>query len=196
MTINNALVNTQKQLAFLGEFARPETELLFEHLLKCSRTSLYLDSQKEFPETLRKNLDEIIVRRLSHEPLAYILGSIYFYNQEFTVGPDVLIPRPDTETLVEVVLKGEDPRGKGFADAGTGSGIIAGILSQERPQWKAFAFDISWNALKIARLNCGPKVNFIQADFFGPLRHVEHFDFIVSNPPYLSTWTWPTLNPA
>jgi len=91
-------------------------------------------------------------------PLPYILGFTYFYSKKFFVSREVVIPRPDTEILIETILKNEASDRLRFIDMGTGSGIIAETLVNERPSWKAFAADLSTSALKVAKRNCSEKV--------------------------------------
>jgi release factor glutamine methyltransferase len=164
---------------------------------------------------------------LKGEPLQYILGKAYFYDREFFVNPDVLIPRPDTETLVETVINTEKDTPAKFIDIGTGSGIISIILTAHRSAWKALAVDISYKALRTAARNisnindisnnsnisniinnniCDISNNsiagndtssgilFICCDMIAAVKPQKQFDFIVSNPPYISTPQMATLD--
>lgn len=190
MTIHQALQSLQKQLAPVsGEFALSEAERILEFLLGCSRPELYFSIKKELsPEIIRK-IETPVNRRLTDEPLAYVLGSAYFYNKEFIVTPDVLIPRPDTEILLEEILKHEVSGTCRFLDMGTGSGCIAAILTEENPAWKATASDISFAALKIAHRNCRKPVPLLCCDRLSAIKAgaLPRFDFIVANPPYIAS---------
>ncbi|MBN1577747.1 MAG: peptide chain release factor N(5)-glutamine methyltransferase [Chitinispirillaceae bacterium] len=172
----------------LGEHALPYTERIFEHLLGRSRTDLYLGVQRSFDVALTDRLDGIVGRCLDREPLDYILGTTYFFDREFIVTPAVLLPRPDTERLIEQVLRHEPAQRLFFADMGTGSGIIACILTEQRPQWNGVGIDSSAAALSVARRNGrSERISLVCSDLFRAFRAMPCFDFIVSNPPYIRT---------
>jgi release factor glutamine methyltransferase len=195
MTLHQALQHIQQRLApASGECALPEAERILTFLLKCSRSELYLSRQKKLPAAVAENIRTIIKRRSTEEPLARILGSAYFYNREFIVTPDVLIPRPDTEILVEEVLNNEAGKTLRFLDMGTGSGCIAAVLAEQNPAWKAAATDISFPALKIAQKNCPKNVALFCADRLSAFKKQMPFDFIVANPPYIRSSVLPTLD--
>jgi release factor glutamine methyltransferase len=195
MTIAKVLRLIQKKLfSVSGEFAQSEAERLLTFLFECTRSELYLAGQKKLPPVMHKLLDAIVKRRLKDEPLAYILGSAYFYNREFIVTPDTLIPRPDTEVLVEEVLKNEKSGACRFLDLGTGCGCIAAVLAQRDPAWKATAGDSSLAALKIAQRNCKKNIAFVCCDRLAAFKNHEQFDFIVTNPPYIKSSVLPTLD--
>ncbi|MBN1601567.1 MAG: peptide chain release factor N(5)-glutamine methyltransferase [Chitinispirillaceae bacterium] len=185
MTISEALTYLQKALvSSSGELALPHSEEILCTLTGLNRFNLYLSSKKLLSDKTVEQIRMIIERMLSDEPLQYILESAYFYNREFLVSPSVLIPRPDTETLVEAVLKKEKAERKTFLDIGTGSGIIACLLTELKP-WKCVAIDISINALNVAQKNRRSDIAFLCCDLFNALRPLHQFDFIVSNPPYI-----------
>ena len=185
MTISEALDYIQHALlSSSGEFALPQSEEILCTLTGLTRSSLYLSPGKLLSDQTVRQIRVIIERMLSDEPLQYILESAYFYNREFLVSPSVLIPRPDTETLIETVLKKESSEHKTFLDIGTGSGIIACILTELRP-WKSVALDISIGALKVAQKNRRSEIAFLCCDLFSALKPLHQFDFIVSNPPYI-----------
>jgi release factor glutamine methyltransferase len=187
MTVYEALRFIQSQLQpAIGDYAVPQSEEILETLLKCSRTELYLKSKDHLDQLFTDQVDVIINRRLQGEPLQYILGQVYFYSREFAVTPDVLIPRPDTEILVEKVLLHEKNRDGNFADIGTGSGIIACILTEENPGWNALAIDVSYRSLLVARQNIRSQVHLLCADLLNSIKPNHLFNFIVSNPPYIS----------
>lgn len=170
----------------LGDLALPYAERLLEKVLHCSRTQLYLQRRIRINERCRMEIDRIVERCRNDEPLDYILGTTFFFNREFEVAPTVLLPRPDTETLVERVLAGERSDELYLADIGTGSGIIACILTEERPGWRAVGVDLSAQALWVARRNLrSRRVALVCADVLCALAAEPAFDVIVSNPPYI-----------
>lgn len=131
----------------------------------------------------------LLSRRLEGIPIAYLVGSREFYGRPFLVSPDVLIPRPDTELLVELALDRIPPdRPVNVLDLGTGSGCIAVTLALESPLWSVTAVDISSSALQLAKENAqrlGAHTHFIQSDMYAELGG-QRFDLIVSNPPYIA----------
>ena len=170
----------------LGVLAPSYAERILLSLFRCSRADLYLERNLDAGPTELAAVDGIVNRLLNDEPLDYILGTAYFYNREFEVNPSVLLPRPDTETLVGAVLDSEKSGSLLLADMGTGSGIIACILAEERPRWRAVAIDISPAALSVARRNLRSSgIALLCADFFSPVKTEVRFDVIVSNPPYI-----------
>ena len=146
-------------------------------------TEVLNDAQQEHWQTL-------VTRRISGEPMAYILGEREFYGRMFAVNPNVLIPRPDTETLIEAVLADFGTETISLLDLGTGSGAIALTLAAERPSWQVCATDVSAEALVVARQNAqrlNTSVRFFEGDWWGALPVDEHLKFhvLVSNPPYI-----------
>lgn len=187
MTVAETLRRIQARLRpVLGELAGADAELILQYILDQSRTELYVSSTKELDTETVIRIDEVVQRRLNHEPLQYILEKAFFFDRDFEVNPKVLIPRPDTETLIEAVLGAEPNELRSFADIGTGSGILASVLTEQRPVWTAFGVDISPEALKTAARNCGPKVKLLCADMLSAFKPEKLFDFIISNPPYIS----------
>jgi release factor glutamine methyltransferase len=170
-----------------GDLARREAELILQELFGLSRTQLHLTRTLPIDEKKSAHIDEIVRRRLRHEPLPYILGKAYFHSRDFMVTPDVLIPRPDTEILVEAVLAREDGTARLFLDVGTGSGCIAAILLESRPAWRACASDVSVHALRVARENFSSvnRAMLLCADALTAFKAGGHFDFISANPPYI-----------
>ncbi len=163
------------------------------HILKIDKVALVAHSEEEVPLTAEKELEKLVRRRLSGEPVAYILGEREFYGRMFSVDGSTLIPRPETELLVEEALAFFQERKEvRFLDLGTGSGCIAVTLAAERPLWKGVAADISSDALYMARQNARrhgvvDSLEFLQADFTAPMPLARHsFDLVVSNPPYIS----------
>ncbi|OQS11835.1 protein-(glutamine-N5) methyltransferase, release factor-specific [Chromobacterium violaceum] len=145
--------------------------------------------ERELPEETASAFDALAARRLAGEPIAYLLGVREFYGRDFRVSPAVLIPRPETEHLVEQALSHVDRTMPARAvDLGTGSGIIAVTLALEAPAWSMGAVDVSAEALAVARGNAdalGARVDFRLGSWFGPLDADARFELIVSNPPYI-----------
>jgi release factor glutamine methyltransferase len=195
MTIREALSLLRKELSVpLGCFAQPQSEEILQFILNCSRSELFLSSNRLLNEFQKDQLSHILKRRLKGEPLAYILGKTFFYSREFKVTRSTLIPRPDTEVLVEQVLLKEKQEKACFVDIGIGSGIISSVLTEERPQWRALGIDISFDSLKVAKQNITTTVKLLCSDLLSALKSSE-FDFLVSNPPYISGAEMNVLDP-
>jgi len=180
--------------------ARREAGSLLAHVIERDRTFLISHAEDLLIERDFESFREVVKRRASGEPLQYITGRQDFYGREFLVSPAVLIPRPETELLVESALSvmNDDSR---LCDVGTGSGCIAITILCERPNARATALDISEPALKIARQNAeglgvSDRLEFVRSDCFESLTEDdEAFDMIVSNPPYVSADVIPGLQP-
>jgi release factor glutamine methyltransferase len=180
--------------ALIKESAIPqrETTMLLERILQMSRASIGAHPER-FLDAPQEHLARAwIQRRVAGEPMAYILGEREFYGVKLIVTPDVLIPRPETETLVEQALvrlsRQYAPNTARVLDLGTGSGAIAISLAEQRPALDIVATDISTKALAVAKENAkriGVQVSFVESDWFSALRN-ERFDLIVSNPPYVA----------
>jgi release factor glutamine methyltransferase len=200
--IIKTLETLQESLAPVSqECARYESENILQHVLKCSRSDLYLKGSQIISQEVNSRIRSIVTRRLSGEPLAYILGSVFFYSMEISVNRDVLIPRQETEILVDTVLKNESSEKCSFIDLGTGSGAILAVLCKERPKWSGTGVDISPDTLKTARKNCpSNKVKLLCCDMFSAIKisdpQKNGFDFIVSNPPYISDKEMNGLDPS
>ncbi len=167
-----------------------EARALLAAVLRTSRENLIAHPELPVDAPAQQTYEALVARRLTGEPLAYLLGEKEFYGRPFRVTPDVLVPRPDTETLVEVALaclRGcAAPR---ILDLGTGSGCVAITLQLERPDAAVTATDVSAAALAVARANAQSlkaDVTFLQGDWFGALAPGATFDLIVSNPPYVA----------
>ena len=168
---------------------RLDARLLVEYVAGCSHADLLAHPTRSLPALQERRLDALVRRRASGEPLAYLLGCAGFYGREFTVTADVLVPRPETELLVELALERLQHTDQPVvADLGTGSGVLAVTLKCLCPQASVVAVDLSPAALDVARLNASlhaATVRFVQGDWYGPLTG-ERFDLIVANPPYVA----------
>lgn len=175
--------------------SRLEAELLIGEAIQQTRTWLY--SHPEYqptPEQLQR-LDRLTGHRRAGQPIAYLLGRREFYGRDFRVDSNVLIPRPETELLIEQALETPLPTAARILDIGTGSGCIILTLAAERPGWRCSAIDISAAALDVARQNqialglAQRPIEWLQGDLFKPLEQAKSnpvFDLIVSNPPYVA----------
>ena len=175
---------------WLRQSALPKNEarMLLQYALGYTRAQLVTRGMDDLAESALQTLEALAQRRLQGEPMAYLLGEREFYGRRFAVNPHVLIPRPETEHLVEAVLKRLPPQGRVW-DLGTGSGAIAVTVALERVDADVRASDISVGALDTARQNAaelGAKVEFAQGSWFDTDRPSEgRYDVIVSNPPYI-----------
>ena len=180
---------------------------MFTELLNCSRDKLYLNQERKLSQSQVRFLANALRRRLKGCPIQYILGKIEFMGLEFRLTPDVFIPRPETEILVETALRFSSQSTvdscQKILDMGTGSGCIAVSLAKFLPSAEITAADISSSALEIAKENSllngtKDKIQFIQADIFN-IKHstlnIKPFDIITSNPPYIRTAEIPSLEP-
>lgn len=172
----------------IGDYATATTERMLMHELGCSRAELYLSAERLIDTAGLNRIDAIVERCQKHEPIEYVLGETYFFDREFMVTPAVLLPRPDTELLVETVLRNEIKESLLFADIGTGSGIISCILTEKQPQWRGVGIDISASALGVALRNSKTgRIQLVCSDLFSGIGPSIKFDLIVSNPPYIPT---------
>ncbi|UFJ40192.1 peptide chain release factor N(5)-glutamine methyltransferase [Brevibacillus humidisoli] len=206
-TVREALVWASSFLRQTGsQDPRFEAELLLRHILGLDRTRFIT----ALPETISaaevEELERLCRRRAASEPLQYIVGTQEFFGRVFAVRPGVLIPRPETEILVEQVLRHADKLWPSVetldaADIGTGSGAIALTLAAERPQWRVTTIDLSQAALAIAmenaeRLHLSSRLRFLQGDLVQPLLAAdEQVDLLVSNPPYIPSADVERLDP-
>jgi release factor glutamine methyltransferase len=165
--------------------------LIFEHQLKMSKLQLHLHRNDQIPEAKLSEIKEIVDRLKKFEPIQYILGETTFYGLKFKVNPSVLIPRPETEELVDWILEDSPSNNASVLDIGTGSGCISIAISKNRPDLKIDAWDISETALSTAKINARlnevsinfSKSNILQWQQYHPLKK---YDLIVSNPPYVT----------
>ena len=180
--------------------AQLAAELLLMHVLLCDRSYLYTHPEKEIPQETTDRYFALIAERATGKPTQYITGHQEFWGLDFEVTPDVLIPRPETEHVVETVLELLDRHGRAkderlqIVDVGTGSGCIALALASELPRAILFGVDISRMALVVAsgnavRLGMPERVKFMESDLLARFLDddfLDTFDFVVSNPPYVS----------
>lgn len=168
--------------------------------LEMSKTQLLCHSDMLLDATQKATLEGLAERRAAGEPLAYILGKREFYGREFQVTPATLIPRPETELLVDLALERLPEAPLRFLDAGTGTGCIAVTLCAERPHWEGIMLDISSKALAVACANArqhrvSARLRAVQGDFQSlPFRGAS-LDLIISNPPYISAPEYAQLSP-
>ncbi len=177
---------------------RREAALLLGEVLGLEEAQLYARSDEDVPEPAALSYADLIRRRVARVPMAYLLGRREFYGRSFGVDPRVLIPRPETEHLVEAVLD-HVVDGSRVLDLGTGSGCIAVTVALERPDASLVATDLSFGALTVAAANCrrhgvDGRVLLVRADLLSALR-LQAFDVVVSNPPYIDTGVWDSLMP-
>jgi release factor glutamine methyltransferase len=164
-----------------------ENRILLCHALGITRVALITQSERALSDAEAADLSALVRRRLDGEPIAYIVGHREFFGLDFQVTPAVLIPRPDTELLVELAIE-RLPAGGSMLDMGTGSGAIAVACAHARPDARVTALDVSEAALEIARANAaanGARVDFLRSDWFAALGG-RSFDLVASNPPYIA----------
>ncbi|MFL5349614.1 MAG: peptide chain release factor N(5)-glutamine methyltransferase [Hyalangium sp.] len=179
---------------------RLTAEILLAHVLKTSRVRLYVDLDRPLAKEELASFRALIERRMSGEPTQYLTGMKEFYNRSFKVDARVLIPRPETELLVEAALRvlPKDAPSRAL-DVCTGSGCIAISLASERPQASLLATDVSPDACALARENAealgvGARVTVVQGDLFAPVPADARFQLVVSNPPYIASGEIPGLS--
>jgi release factor glutamine methyltransferase len=193
-TVREALDSAVDALAAMGiDQPRLDAELLLAEAMGCERAALIADSGAEVPAPAARLFGEMVRRRLRREPVAYILGRKGFHDLELEVDRRVLIPRPETELLVELAV--EMAPGS-LLDIGTGSGAIALAIADELPECAVTATDTSPRALEVGRANAerlglADRVRFLE----GTLPEGESFDLVLANLPYVAERDWPTLQP-
>ncbi len=189
--IFNKTVDKFIQNGILLNEARCEVYLLIEEVFGQTKKDLFINPSKSFSEDEIEKFNRLVSMRINEKiPVQYLINKAYFMSQAFYVDENVLIPRPETELLVEEVLKLPGEKTK-IIDIGTGSGCIAIMLAKKLPEADVFASDISENALKIAKINVeklgvNNRIKFINSNIFEKIDPSEKFDIIVSNPPYIS----------
>jgi release factor glutamine methyltransferase len=202
-TVRRVVAWMQADLAKRGiDSARLDADLLVAHALKLKRLALYLDLDRPLEDQELGMIRALVERRRGFEPIAYILGEREFYGRGFEVSKDVLIPRPDTETLVEqtlLCLRAQDDAGR-VLDLCTGSGAVALTLAAELPERRVLGTDVSSAALAVAarnveRLQLTERVELSLGDLFGAVPAEERFAAITANPPYIGAEELATLEP-
>lgn len=181
------------------EAARLEAQILLAHALGCKKIDLYVRHDEEPAEDKRMAFREMIKKRADGMPVAYLVGHREFYSLEFAVTAAVLIPRPETETLVMEALRRLKPLPAArVLDIGTGSGAIAVVIAKQHKTAHVTAVDVSPAALAVARANAekhavADRVAFVEGDLFGTVAG-QTFDLVVSNPPYIAEAEFPSLD--
>lgn len=206
VTIREAYVEASSFLAAQGVADHAScADILLQHLLGWSRTKLLLSWQEPLPQELAATWRQLLERKAAGEPVQYITGEQEFYGLPFKVSGAVLIPRPETELLVEAIIHEGSrlfPQGAPLlADVGTGSGAIPVTISHARPTWRVYSSDISAAALEMARANAqrhgvAERVTLLEGDLLEP--YIERRlapDILVSNPPYIPASDVPALQP-
>ncbi len=209
MTLRELLAGAETQLRSgpHSERARLDAETLLLHSIRSdnevrNRAWLLVHADDSIDSNIQSAFEILVARRVAGEPIQYILGETEFFRLPFTVTPDVLIPRPETEHLVEEVIRLTQNFSQGvplaIADIGTGSGAIAVAIAHALPQARIAAIDISWSALAIAKRNAElngvvDRIEFLQGDLLSPIAG-RRFSIIASNPPYVPLADWDTLS--
>ena len=188
-TIGARLRRATTLLAEQSDCPRIEAEVLLAHCLSRSRSWLFAHAGEPLARAAERHFAALLERRLRGEPLAYLTGRREFWSLPIEVGPEVLIPRPETEGLVELALRlGPSPSAR-VVDLGTGSGAIALALASERPGWHVCATDVSPEALVLARRNAErlglTGIDFRLGDWCQALER-DDYDLILANPPYIA----------
>jgi release factor glutamine methyltransferase len=166
-----------------------ENRILLCHATGLTRVQLITQGDRALAPDEAARLDALVARRLRGEPIAYIVGKREFFGLDFQVGPAVLIPRPDTELIVELALERLPRQAPRLLDMGTGSGAIAVAVARTRPDAAVTALDVSPDALAVAQANAtanGARVRFLHSSWFDALDAGDIFDVIASNPPYIA----------
>jgi len=179
---------------------RLEAEVLLAHAAGCKRIELYTRFDEPAEDAVRARFRELVRERGKGCPVAYLVGRKEFFSLEFEITRDVLIPRPETESLVMACLETACSEAS-ILDVGTGSGILAVTLARQLRRSVVTAIDISPGALEVARRNAArhgvaERVRFLQGDLLEPLKEGERFDIIVSNPPYIRSASLAELEPS
>lgn len=198
MKVKGALSYLRHRLSDIEEedYAQKEALEILAHLLGVSPLNVYLNAEEEVSE---EELERILLERLKGKPLPYILKKAYFFGRPFFIEEGVLIPRPETELMVEVFLSLGIDEGL-LLELGCGSGAVAVTLLLEKPKIKVLAVDISPKALKITQINAKHfqvenRLLLVRANWLTSLKEGPFFRAIISNPPYLSTKEWTELAP-
>lgn len=194
MTIGERLRDATTALAEVTDTPRLDAEILLAHALGFSRAKLLAELREPYPEC---EFETLLDRRLNYEPIAYILGEWEFFSLTFACRAPILVPRPETEHLVETALEyAKRSPVKRILDLCTGTGCVAIALARTLPNARVWAVDLNPDAVQLAAENAarnGVTVEVIHGDCFQPLTTHEHFDIIVANPPYVAEGEWAHL---
>lgn len=181
---------------------RLDAEVLLGHLLEKSRLQLYLHFDMPVFQNDLDMFRELIKKRIARTPISYLTNHKEFMSLDFYVDERVLIPRPETEFIVETILKTNSDTSQCILEIGTGSGIIATSLAVNKPEWDIIATDICKDALAVAEINrdahdCGERITLLHGDMFDPIKQLEsvQYNWVVSNPPYVMTNDNNSLSP-
>jgi release factor glutamine methyltransferase len=190
LKIDTAITDAGSRLQNVSESPRLDAELLLARALDVPRSYLFAHAEEEMDDSAKLRFQTSIERRLDGLPMAYITGEKEFWSMDLLVSPATLVPRPETELLVDLALR-QMPRGstQQVLDLGTGSGTVALALAKERPLSKIVATDISEDAVRVAKENARrlnlPNIEFVIGDWVAPVA-ARRFDIVVSNPPYVA----------
>ncbi len=190
MNIQQALQQARQNLAESSPTAGLDAQVLLTQILQCNTAHLLAWPEKKLKKEQIANYQQLIQQRQQGVPIAHLTGSREFWSLEFSVNDSTLIPRPETETLIEFILdKFSNKKNLKLLDMGTGTGAIAIAIATEKPGWEIFASELSADALKLARDNSNShqtkNISFIQSNWFNNIKDKD-FDIIVSNPPYIA----------
>lgn len=189
MAIAKLIAYGQQHLLATSDSAKLDVELLICFVIDKPRTYLLTWPEQTLSLTQTTQFVELLLRRMQGEPIAYIVEMREFWSLPLQVSPATLIPRPDTEVLVELVLNNHSAEGVSCLDLGTGTGAIALALASEQGSWQIDAVDFSHDAVALAKTNASnlnlAQVNIFQSDWFSAVAENKHYDVIVSNPPYI-----------
>ena len=189
MNIKNIMSDLSVKLSKVSSSPELDSEILLMKALRVSRAYLYTYNEKVIPDSKKKLLEELVNRRMNKEPIAYILGKKEFWSRDFYINRHTLIPRPESEMLVELIIQANARKKiSSILELGTGSGCISVSLAKELSHSQIVSTDICAKALEVANKNAQHygvnNISFIKSDWFNKLDN-QKFDCIVSNPPYI-----------
>lgn len=188
-TIKSLASFAEVELADISDSVKLDVQILLSFVLQKDISYLFTWPDKKLSVAQAEQFMTLLSQRKQGKPIAYLTGHKEFWSLDFFVSSATLIPRPDTESLVELILLNHCEIPQHCLDLGTGSGVIALALASERQQWKIFAVDYSVQAVALAKRNAAhlnyPKVNIFQSNWFESIDKQLTFDVIVSNPPYI-----------